>query len=598
MKIVYTRRISQLFFLLLFFWLCFVASLGTAWWQLRGWPVNWFIHADPLAALGVFLTTRTVQVGFGWAVAVIALTVIFGRFFCGWICPFGTLHQYVGWLSHRRRPLIEKVKANDYRPAQRIKYSILAFLLAVAFVGLIADGAKIARMAGLSRIAAGSLQTGLLDPISLMYRSANLVLLPLADRAALTTSLEPRWYAGAGLIGFIFIAALMLNIWIPRFYCRFVCPLGALFGVIGRWSLWRIGKTNPKCSMCMECESHCEGACEPSTKFRPSECVLCMNCLRACEDNVIAYRTYPSAGGEVAGVDLTRRGLIVSIASGALAIPILRLNNLLGANWNPRLIRPPGALPEEPFMDRCLKCGQCMRICPTNIIQPAGLEAGLEGVWTPTLNFRIGTSGCQLNCVACGQVCPTAAIRPITLDEKLGRNAFTEAGPIRLGTAFVDQGRCLPWAMDRPCIVCQENCPVSPKAIFVREVFIPVREGTHVVAHADELTIDLGSSALAPNIFTTGDYYCRPLPVEGEAPHRIVANTDALITIDPNRPFAKPLKPGVKVEVLVRLQRPVVDPRYCIGCGVCEHECPVTGIKAIRVTAENESRNTERKLLP
>ncbi len=112
-----------------------------------------------------------------------------------------------------------------------------------------------------------------------------------------------------------------------------------------------------------------------------------------------------------------------------------------------------------------------MRVCPTNVIQPAGIEGGLENLWTPVLNNRIGSSGCQLNCVACGQVCPTSAIRPITLAEKRGINEFAEAGPIKLGTAFVDRNRCLPWAMDKPCIVCEENCPVSPKAIFTREVF-------------------------------------------------------------------------------------------------------------------------------
>ena len=104
-----------------------------------------------------------------------------------------------------------------------------------------------------------------------------------------------------------------------------------------------------------------------------------------------------------------------------------------------------------------------MRICPTNVIQPAGFEHGLESLWTPVLDFRVGTSGCQHNCIACGNLCPTAAIRPISLEERLGKDDFASRGPIRIGMAFVDRGRCLPWAMDRPCIVCQENCPVSPR---------------------------------------------------------------------------------------------------------------------------------------
>ena len=69
---------------------------------------------------------------------------------------------------------------------------------------------------------------------------------------------------------------------------------------------------------------------------------------------------------------------------------------------------PPGALREDLFLSRCIQCGQCMRVCPTGIIQSAGTGTG--GMWTPGLNFRIGSSGCQLACTACGHACPTAAI--------------------------------------------------------------------------------------------------------------------------------------------------------------------------------------------
>src|SRR5208337_974469 len=102
------------------------------------------------------------------------------------------------------------------------------------------------------------------------------------------------------------------------------------------------------------------------------------------------------------------------------------------------------------------------------------------------------------------------AIRPISLDEKLGRGEFAERGPVRLGTAFVDQGRCLPWAMDKPCIVCQENCPVSPKAIYVREEFQVIRGGarTVIAATADGVTLD--GAALPPGALGTGDYFIRP----------------------------------------------------------------------------------------
>ena len=179
--------------------------------------------------------------------------------------------------------------------------------------------------------------------------------------------------------------------------------------------------------------------------------------------------------------DLSRRGFIVA-GAGLLLASMWDVGGLAGANRDASLIRPPGALDEERFLARCIRCGQCMRICPGNIIQPALLEAGVQGLWTPAVNYRIGRSGCQPNCIACGQVCPTAAIRPLSLEEKQGLGEFAAQGPIRMGTAFVDRGRCLPWAMDRPCLVCHELCPVSPKAIFTRTTFETIRDGQAVPA--------------------------------------------------------------------------------------------------------------------
>jgi polyferredoxin len=583
MKIVTARRGSQVFFCGLFIWFCAVATLGERFWQLRGWPVNWLLELDPLVGIATLLSTRTLYAGLLWGLATVALTLLLGRVFCGWICPFGAMHQFVGWLGRRSRRLTAQLELNRFRPAQAVKYYVLIFFLAA---GILLPG---------ERLSSGSLQIGLLDPLPLVHRSVNLILLPLADRAGLGPAPLPRFYEGAGLIGAVFIGALMLNLWIPRFYCRFVCPLGALLGVLGRWALWRIARTEEGCTDCRRCERSCEGACTPTATIRISECVMCLNCLDECRHGAITYRTRPSAAGEALLPDLSRRGFVASAVSGLLAAPVLRLGGGNGPNWNAGLVRPPGALAEEDFLARCIKCGQCMRVCPTNVIHPAGLAGGIEGLWTPKLNFRVGTSGCQHTCIACGHLCPTAAIRPLSLDERLGRSGFADRGPLRIGTAFVDRGRCLPWAMDKPCIVCQENCPVSPKAIFTREVFNPVRTRL-------PLTVDgtargrllLAADALEIGRFGTGDYHAL-LPAGLRL--RITANTANMLELE--RPLTEPESPapGSAVVIQVRLQQPYVDPKLCIGCGVCEHECPVLGRRAIRVTAENESRHPHHRMV-
>jgi ferredoxin len=445
---------------------------------------------------------------------------------------------------------------------------------------------------------AASLQIGLLDPISLVYRSINLLILPLVDQTTLMVSSNPRLYAGTWLVAAIFLVSVLLNLIRPRFYCRFVCPLGALFGVLGRFAIWRIGKSREECTGCQLCEKNCEGACQPTGRIRIAECVLCFNCLDDCHHGLMGYHTAPSAAGEILSPDLSKREFLTAAVSGAAAMPLLRIGGNPGPNWNARLVRPPGSLPEQQFLSRCIKCGQCMRICPTNVLHPAGLTAGMEGLWTPVLNFRIGTSGCQHNCIACGNLCPTAAIRPISLEERQGLGEYAEQGPIKIGTAFIDRGRCLPWAMDRPCIVCQENCPVSPKAIFTRELFNAIHiQYPLVVKYADNTRIEFENDVLIANQYATGDYFCIVAGSPSRRGRQIIANTTRSLTVDSKFPFEKQPQAKDSVSIQIRLQQPYVDPERCIGCGVCEHECPVLGKRAIRVTAENESRARRHALI-
>jgi polyferredoxin len=646
MNIITTRRISQTFFFVLFLWFCVATTLGDQWWQLRGWPVNWIIQLDPLVGLATLLSTRTLYAGLLWGLATVVLTIIFGRFFCGWVCPFGTIHHFVGFAANRKQPVAAKIKLNRYRPAQSIKYWILIFLLTISALDLAVDLIRLPATHGLlfgipalaflaltviytvrqtrtnlknaallflgftalwllfgyvlngNQIPDASLQIGLLDPIPLVYRSINLIVLPLIDQTALKLTAAPRLYDGTWLIAAVFMAAILLNLAIPRFYCRFICPAGALFGVLGRFALWRIGKTSDECSQCHICEKNCEGACNPTTEIRFNECILCVNCINECRHGLMTYQTVPSATGDIPGTNLSRRQFLTATISGAAVIPMLRVSGSLGSNWNPAVVRPPGALPENEFLSRCIKCGQCMRICPTNVIHPAGLESGIEGLWTPALNFRIGTSGCQFNCIACSHLCPTAAIRPISLDERLGRNRFVDQGPLKIGTAFMDRGRCLPWAMDRPCIVCQENCPVSPKAISTREVFNTINTRSKLtVAKADAFYVEFQNPGLEPAKYTTGDYYCTISPSLDGRRRRIVSNWERGLKVDSEFPFEPPPSSGSQIQIQIRLQRPYVDPQRCIGCGICQHECPVPGKRAIRVTADGESRDRNHSLL-
>jgi MauM/NapG family ferredoxin protein len=146
----------------------------------------------------------------------------------------------------------------------------------------------------------------------------------------------------------------------------------------------------------------------------------------------------------------------------------------------PKAIRPPGVLSEEKFLEKCVKCGECMKACPTNALQPASTEAGPEGIWTPVIVPRVGY--CEYYCSLCSQVCPTGAIKELTIPEKIR---------VKIGSAWVNKNRCLPYALGRPCIVCEEHCPTSPKAIKFIPAEVKLHDGRVKVEKAPFVDLDL-----------------------------------------------------------------------------------------------------------
>ena len=168
------------------------------------------------------------------------------------------------------------------------------------------------------------------------------------------------------------------------------------------------------------------------------------------------------------GLDLGRRSLLVAGAAGVGSVLLVHTSAQgEGHTYNPALIRPPGSAPEEGFLGKCIRCGECMKVCPTNAIQPAVTEGGLAGLWTPVLKMKLGY--CEYECNLCSQVCPTSAIERTALEVKQ---------KIRIGTAFFDRNRCLPYAFARTCIVCEEHCPTPKKAIWFQEVQVMMPDGT------------------------------------------------------------------------------------------------------------------------
>lgn len=477
--LVWIRRISQAFFLGLFLFLLvesrlpedvylqyslvFSSDLDLRLHQ----PVTFFFQLDPLVWLSSLLSGHHLIHGFWWALGIVVLTLFLGRIFCGFICPLGTIHHLVSWV----KPALKGDRmtgANQKTPGHRIKYFLLITLLVGAVMGL--------NLAGL------------IDPTSLLFRSLALALFPalgigikeLFDVMAasdikflnlLSYGAEaivspvfghgyPAYKTGL-FIGLIFLVILFLNRITPRFWCRILCPLGALLGILSRISILRLEKDQAKCTDCKLCSRTCQGAASPmpGQTWENAECLLCFNCFDACTEDALSFRFRWSPRLNK-GPDMGRRAVVAGLAAG-VSVPLLAgLDGRAHHVSDPRLIRPPGALPEKDFLHLCERCGLCMKVCPTNVINPTLTEAGLAGFWTPHLIMTQGY--CEHTCTLCGSVCPTGAIREISVKEKIER-------PIRIGSAYVDRGRCLPWSGNGSCIVCQEHCPTSPKAIYLKK---------------------------------------------------------------------------------------------------------------------------------
>jgi MauM/NapG family ferredoxin protein len=491
MRLTRTRTISQAFFLGLFLWLLFKADFS----RIENYSVSLFLEINPLHALATALSSKTLYSGLILSLFVIIPTIFLGRVFCGWVCPFGTLHHFVSrWFRPGKRD--ELLEANRYRPIFALKYYILvAFLVLAAF---------------------GVTQVGLLDPIALLTRSLATSVLPALGVLTGGYGLPERTFQAAWLLGGILVVLLLLNAVIPRFFCRVLCPLGALLGVISRFSLFHVHRPETQCSGCEQCLVNCQGAADPHASLRKSECFGCLDCREDCPTQVVSFSFLPPEDHVTALPDVSRRRLIQVGALSLASLPLLGASVRSDRLPDPLLIRPPGAEPEADFLAKCIKCGACMKVCPTNTIQPALFEGGLEGIWTPVMHYRLGY--CEYNCTLCSEVCPTGALRAISLEEKLGQPPHDK--PVRLGTAFLHRHRCLPWSMNTPCIVCEEVCPVSPKAIYLEPAEVVNAEGERIA-----------------------------------------------------------------------LQRPVVDPSRCIGCGLCEYKCPVYDQRAIRVSSVGESRS-------
>ncbi|MDR1489334.1 MAG: 4Fe-4S binding protein [Desulfovibrio sp.] len=468
--------------------LCFfLYLLYTAAWPVGGglFPPDLYLRLDPLAAVLVPATIRDFPPRLLPGIVLICASLIFGRLFCGYLCPMGItldIGRFVGG------ELCKKIPGQNAAPLEDVplspRWRKVKYLILFAMFG--------AALAGVNLLFWAS-------PLSLSTRFWALLMHPfvllggtelleagrplfeyLDANYLLYLSLKGRHYETLYFVAAFFLALFVLERIRPRFWCRYLCPAGAILGLVSlRPSLRR---RVHDCSGCKTCVARCPTGAIAPEGFRTmhGECIVCTTCGAVCPTggSVFSFRSPgalrlrgrhqepPDLGengesgpaGEKAFMFLSlpsRRAFLGAGAAGVAlaAVQYSGVNVLLGggAGGNSRtveLLRPPGALPEENFLDRCIRCGECMKACPTNSLQPAGFGSGAEGLFSPLLTP--GRGPCEPDCNVCGRVCPTGAVRFLPLPEK---------HRAKVGTAVVNKSRCVAWAEDRRCVVCEETCP-------------------------------------------------------------------------------------------------------------------------------------------
>ena len=444
----------------------FLTLLTLTVWPLGRAFLGAFLVTDPLIALNSAINGVVVSPLVIGAVAMIVAPIFVGRAFCGYLCPTGAL---IEWLS----PSTGLGSHISPRARQVLRRAPAFVLLAVGGLALFSS--------------AGYL---LFDPLATLTRSATVLLYPLLDRLLrltgdllylappariptdyLTNLASGRFIFGQPLVyGLqLFVLGMALTMvglsWLePRLWCRHLCPLGALLGLSGRFALLGRVVDAEKCIACGRCEKVCplDAVRDDYLATDTSRCQLGLECADTCPTGAISFGRRPARSAYRPSRRAALAGGTVALLAGFFAY-----TGLARAKRDPRLIHPPGGRPQSELLALCTRCGQCMKVCPTNVIQPTVGQAGVDGLFTPRMDYQVGQ--CEWSCNECGKVCPTGAIVPLTLVAK--RKTV-------IGRAYIDRNRCIPWADELTCLVCQELCPVPEKAIVIDTAQITKADGT------------------------------------------------------------------------------------------------------------------------
>lgn len=458
----------------------------------------------------------------GIVVALLVLTLVFGRLYCSIICPLGVFQDFIAWIPrHLPHGLFKQVKRrNRYSYSKEkaiLRYTVLA-LFVLAFVAGI--GSFVALLAPYSSY--GRIVMNLFRPV---YEWGNNQLADLAEHydsyAFYSVDTWMRSLPTFILAAITFVTLIVLAWRGGRTYCNTICPVGTMLSFVARFSFLGIRFDADKCRSCSACSKNCKAACIDfkNHKVDYSRCVACGNCIEDCKFGALTYalpvrpKQQPTSPGHVpeSKADEGRRAFLAGLTTIAFTAAIAqdkkKVDGGLAVIEDKQVperrtpLTPPGSFSAANMARRCTGCQLCVSKCPNDVLRPS---SGLLTLMQPTMSYERGY--CRPECTRCSEVCPTGAIQPISREDK---------SSIQIGHAVWVKKNCVILSDGVECGNCERHCPTGA----IQMVFMDENDPDSPIIPAVNEAACIGCGAC--------EHVCPARPfsaiyVEGHEQHRMI----------------------------------------------------------------------------
>ena len=411
---------------------------------------SWFGWMAKVQALPAILALNL-----GIIIALVVLTLLFGRVYCSVICPLGIMQDIISFFRKKR---------NKYGYKKPITWLRVTFLVLFVIVLIAGVGGVVTLLEPYSTF--GAIASNLFAPL---YGLGNNLLAMIAEKADSYAFYSTEVYIRSIPV-FIFAAVMFVIIFIlawkgGRTYCNTVCPVGTVLGTISKFSLFKPSFDLDKCNGCKLCARNCRANCinPEEHKIDFSRCVACMDCLNNCHQGAISYKL--AVGKKHQNAERTdnqnnkgRRAFvsasaIIGIAAVANSQEQQRMDGGLAVILDKKVparehkIVPPGSISIKNMENHCVGCQLCIMQCPNKVLIP---RTDLMGFMKPQMTFEKGY--CRPECTKCSEVCPAGAIKPLDVAEK---------SSTQIGHAVVILDNCIAAKDGVSCGNCARHCPAG-----------------------------------------------------------------------------------------------------------------------------------------